>query len=402
MSTLFLEPFGGLAGDMLLAALLDLGDPRFALGDLQALAAALVGDEAVLGAEEAVRGGLRGTLLRVETPESAAAPHRRLADLVALLGRPDLAGFSERARRRAVGVLERLAQAEGEVHGRPPAEVHFHEVGAVDTLIDVAGAAFALERLEVERVHATPPLVGSGTVTCAHGELPVPAPGTAALLRGLPSRPGGGGERLTPTGAALLAGLVDSFEPPAPWTVERIGYGAGRRDPREGPANLVRAQLGAAGSGAGRRTAWLLEVNLDDATGEELGFLLEELRAAGALEAWSTAVQMKKSRPGAIVSALARGGRREALERVVFEHSPTLGLRWTAVERTECERETLRVEVLGHAVSVQVRRRPGQGEAGELDLFPEYDDLARAARAAGRPLRAVERLAIEAARRARP
>jgi len=429
MTDLILEPFGGLAGDMLLAALLDLGDPRFALEDLRALSARLVGDEARLEASETQRAWLRATHLSVRTPETERAPHRHLGDLCDLLARAELPGD---VRARAEAVLRRIAVAEAEVHGISIDEVHFHEVGAVDTLIDVAGAALALSRLGVERVFSTAPLVGSGTVTCAHGELPVPAPATALLLRGLPQRRGGAGERLTPTGAALLAELVDSFDPDELGAVRVVceGYGAGTADPREGPPNLVRAALvepagdptgataGATAGDGNRAEAWLMEVTLDDTTGEELGFALDELYAAGALEAWTHAVAMKKGRPGVVLSALCRADVRAALERVVFEHTPTLGVRWARRERTECERERLEVELDGRSIAVKVRLRPGArprggssdagGEPGpggasavrDEDLSPEHDDVAAVARATGRTLRAVERDAIALARRA--
>jgi hypothetical protein len=413
MTVLLLEPFGGLAGDMLLAALLDLRDPRFDLAGLRALASRLVGDEARLEATETTRGWLRATHLAVHTPETAprdGGPHRHLSDLLGLLERAEL---SAAAQVRAAAVLRRLGEAEAEVHAIPLDRVHFHEVGAVDTLVDVAGVVWALERLGVTRVHATPPLVGSGTVRCAHGVLPVPAPATAILLRGLPHVRGGAGERLTPTGAALLAELADTFEAvPGTIQVGREGYGAGTADPVDpggGPPNLVRAGLCRAvdagdAAGDGRRAAgtaaWLLEVTLDDATGEELGFVLEELYAAGALEAWTHPVTMKKGRPGVVLSALCRAGARAELERVLFEHTPTLGVRWSLRERTECARETVPVDLAGERIAVKVRRRPGSGVLRPEDFSPEHDDLARAARATGRTLRALEREAIELARRA--
>jgi uncharacterized protein (DUF111 family) len=240
--------------------------------------------------------------------------------------------------------------------------------------------------------------------------MPVPAPGTAEIMRGLPMILGGEGERLTPTGAALLAEYVESFDPPAAFSPARVGYGAGHRDPQAGPPNLVRVQLGEAGR-AGSTTVWLAEVNLDDMTGEEIGFLVGRLRDAGALEAWTAPVQMKKDRPGVIVSALVRAQDREALERAVFDHSTTLGLRWSPRARTECERETLEVEVLGQRIRVKRRLRPrapsasgasgASGAGGEppypSDLKPEHDDLARAAVATGRPLRALSALAVRAA-----
>jgi uncharacterized protein (TIGR00299 family) protein len=395
MATLMLEPFGGLAGDMLLAALLDLGDPRFTIRDLEDLSSRLVGQEARLTVSEVRRGGMRATHLEVVTPEGADPPQRRCGELLEMLERASLQG---RALARARAVLLRLAEAEGEIHGVPPEQVHFHEVGAIDTLVDVAGAAFALERLEVEHVHSTPPLVGAGTVHTAHGVLPVPAPATARILQGIPHRlcgAGEPGERLTPTGAVLLAELTDSFDPPELFCASAIGYGAGTADFAAGPANLLRVQLGDGGVGA-RRWAWLLEVTLDDTTGEEIGFLLEELRGAGALEAWSAAASMKKGRPGVVVSALAREDARAALERVVLDHTQSLGLRWLRVERLECARETVQARLHGEVVRVKVRRRPGAVEVEALDLSPEHEDLARLARATGRPLRELEREAIEA------
>jgi uncharacterized protein (TIGR00299 family) protein len=405
--TLLLEPFGGLAGDMFLAALLDLEQETFRLQQLEELAAALVPEGLELEREEVRRGSLRATLLHVRTPESAAPPHRHLSDLLRLVQRSTL---SAACQERATAILTRIARAESRVHGIGVEEVHFHEVGAVDTLVDVCGAVHALECLGVERVVATPPYVGGGTVHCAHGEMPVPAPGTAELLRGLPRRNGVGGERLTPTGAALLAELVDEFLGPESPGSEAVvstasGYGAGHRDPEQGPANLVRVSLVRALDPLepSSRTAWLLECNLDDATPEEVGFLLQELRAAGALEAWSAAIQMKKDRPAVLVSALCRDALRAGLEELCFRHSPTLGVRWTRVERTECARETLelpfQLEDFQGRVRVKVRFRPGGQEPGVSDVSPEFDDLAAIARSTGRPLRELEELVRRAALR---
>jgi len=398
MTTLWIEPFGGVAGDMLLAALLDLDDPRFRLADLRALAQELVPGEAELGLEVVQRRSLRAQCLTVLTPESSNPPHRHLADLERILERSSL---PERARRRASAALAALADAEGRVHGVDPNKVHFHEVGAVDTLIDVGGVALALERLDVERVYSDAPLLGSGTLHCAHGELPVPPPAVAELLRGRPAIPGGGGERTTPTGAALLTTLTEEFGPPPRFAAQSLGYGAGVRDPETGPPNLLRVQLGTEASQPRSRVeAWLLEVNLDDMSPEEVGHAVGALRAAGALEVWTTAAQMKKDRPGAVVSALTRESGRRALERVVFELTTTLGVRWTRLERSECERREISVEVEGHAVRVKIRTRvpgPDVAPAGERDVSPEHDDLVAAAQAAGLTLREARRLAIEAA-----
>lgn len=399
MTTLWIEPFGGLAGDMLLAALLDLDDERFGLADLRGLADRLVPGEATLETETVWRGSLRGRRLEVRTHESGTTTHRGLAELVELLR---AASLEERVLERATGALEAMAHAEARVHGCSVEEVHFHEVGAVDTLVDVAGAALALERLGVDEVRFGVPLVGSGIVRCAHGEMPVPAPAVAELLRGRPVQTGGGCERTTPTGAAMLVAWDAQGPVPRTFTASSIGYGAGSRDPEEGPPNLLRVQLGevVAVDGEGessdaveRREAWMLEANLDDQPAEEIGHALARLRDAGALEVWSVPAQMKKDRPGVVVCALTRPEHRGDLERVLFDWTTTFGVRWTRLERRECEREFVTVEVEGARVRVKVRHRPGS-EPGERDLFPEHDDLERVASDTGSSLGELRRRAI--------
>lgn len=393
---LYLEPVGGLAGDMLLAALLDLGHPAFTLADLERLARALVPERLELVCSEAVRGGFRVRRLDLETAESERPPVRNLADLLRLLAG---SGLSASARARAERVLRRLAQAEARVHGIALEEVHFHEVGAVDTLVDVGGVALALERLGVTRVLSSAPYVGGGIVLGAHGIMPVPTPGTMELLRGVPVRTGPGGERVTPTGAALLAELVERYEPEETLAFEHTGFGGGLREPKEGPANLVRVSLArVAGGGAGAE-AWQLECNLDDQSGEELAFLAEELRAAGALDVWITPVVMKKGRPGHVVAALARAETRAALEERLWRCSSTLGLRWWRTERREAAREVHALELHGREVRVKVRRRPGGVGVDASDLSPEYEDLAALARAGKGSFASLEREALERARR---
>jgi uncharacterized protein (TIGR00299 family) protein len=405
---LLVEPFGGMAGDMFLAGLLDLGDPRFQLSDLVAFADAVVPGEAGFSAETVWRGSLSGLHLDVRTPETGKTPHRGLADLTAILGAADL---SSEARGFAVRVLTRIAEAEGRVHGCGPEEVHFHEVGAVDTLVDVGGAALALDRLGVERVFITPPILGEGTVTCAHGEMPVPAPATAELLRGLPQRTGGGGgERCTPTGAALLAemgalgraGGASSFElPNLEWSVASVGYGAGTRDPEHGPPNLLRVQLGAPASPGGGSTGNGLvdevRVNLDDLPSEAIGDLVVGLREVGALDVWTTPIFMKKDRPGVLLTALVRPAEREAACAILFERSSTFGVRWSSAHRIEAERRTLTVSVEGVEVRLKERVRPdyeGRSPDGARDLFCEHDDVVRLARRLGVPLREAHALAL--------
>ncbi|MDE0892076.1 MAG: nickel pincer cofactor biosynthesis protein LarC [Planctomycetota bacterium] len=398
MTTLYIEPFGGFAGDMFLGALLDLGDERFGFSQLESLAAELVGEECELEHERTRRGSIAGTHFTLRTVESADPPHRHLSDLIELLGR---ASLSELTRSRCVKALTLLAEAEARVHDIPVEQVHFHEVGAVDTLVDIAGAMLALELLDVTRVHASAPLVGEGTVRCAHGEMPVPAPAVAELLRGVEYLTGGGCERLTPTGACVLMTIVDEWAAPAAFRLARAGYGAGTKDPSVGPPNLCRVQLALEDSertGRALTRVWQVECNLDDTTGEELGWCLSGLREAGALDVWSVPVGMKKGRPGVVVCALSRAGDRPAIEEVLFSRTPTLGLRWRELERSECERDQLEVEVLGR--TVRVKRRLGGASVGVADLSPEQDDLEALARETGLPLREVGRLAIEAALKA--
>ena len=398
---LYIEPFSGLAGDMFLAALLALEDPRFTRRDLEDFAQALLPGVVRFTTEVVWRGSLSGLMLTISTPESELQPHRGLSDCLELIARSPL---TLAAKGRASNVFRRIAEAEAHVHGTTIEAIHFHEVGAIDALIDICGAALAIDRLGVRHVLSTPPVTGTGTVRCAHGEMPVPAPGTAAIMRGLPMVVGGGGgERLTPTGAALLAEYVEEFRAPELFVASRIGYAAGHRDPREGPPNILRVQLGTLGGRERRAEAWLMEVNFDDMTGEELGHLLQILRERGALEAWSAPVQMKKDRPGSVVSALCRADRRHDLEQAIFAHSSSLGVRWLCCERTELEREQREVEIGGSRVRIKVRL--GSDSPGHFDVSPEHDDLARLSRESGRPLRELEReavvLALEDLRRSR-
>lgn len=402
MSVLLIEPFGGLAGDMLLAALLDLGDERFRMAELEAVAQSLVPGEFELTLTRTKRGGLAASHLEVSTPESHHPPHRHLADLLPLIERSEL---SDASKARASAVLVRIAEAEAQVHGTTVDAIHFHEVGAVDTLIDVCGACHAFELLGVTDVHASAPITGAGTVRCAHGEMPVPVPAVVELLRGREMLLGGGpGERLTPTGAALLAEWTQNFELPAQFAASTTGYGAGTREPTEGPPNLVRLQLANEGASEVRTRSEVCElrVTLDDMTGEEIGYLVGALREHGALEVWTHAVQMKKNRPGTVLTLLCREEGRADLETVIFNNSTSFGLRWSTWQRTECERETQRIELLGSEIRIKLRRRPGVAagatpESG--DVHPEHDDLARLAESTGRNLAELRRLAIDAVTR---
>ncbi len=390
---LLLEPIGGIAGDMFLAAALDLGVPRAELErSLRTLG--IAGWRLEVAAAEV--SGIRG--VHVDVAVDAPQPHHRgLAEIRALV---DASGLAPRARAAARAVFERIGRAEAKVHGIPVEDVHFHEVGAIDSLVDVCGAAVALDLLGWPRVVSRPPELGSGLVRTAHGALPVPPPAVLEILAGKPVRLGGPpGEAVTPTGAALLAELAEVGEAP-PLAPERVGYGVGTARWPDRP-NVLRMTLGeelGAAAGAGPAPAgdglWVLETNLDDCPGQLVARALDAALEAGALDAWAAPVTMKKGRPGFLLSALARGERRDAVLRAFLEETTTLGVRFHAVLRVELEREWVEVETPYGAVRVKVGREGGR----VLGAHPEYEDCAARARERGVPVKEVAAAALAAFR----
>jgi uncharacterized protein (TIGR00299 family) protein len=382
---LYVDAIAGVAGDMLLAALLDAG------ASLERIRAGLAGlgvEGLELDVERAERHGIGAARVRVGAPREHV--HRDWAAVRELI---DRAALPARAGARAHATFARLAEAEGRIHGVPPDRVHFHEVGAIDALVDVCGVALALEDLGVDRVACSPLPAPRGFVHAAHGRLPLPAPATLELLRGAPFE----GveldvELVTPTGAALVAALAESFGPLPALELEGVGYGAGARDLRERP-NIVRAVLGRARDASGPRPARLLEANLDDLLPELVPDAVEACFAAGALDVWVTPVQMKRGRPGVVLAALARPEAEPAVVEAIVRSTTTLGVRVTRVERHELERAQGRVEVDGHVVAVKV----GRLEGGVVNLAPEHADVARVAGALGLPVRAVWAQAFAAA-----
>ena len=375
--------FSGVAGDMVLGALLDAGADLDAVRDT---VGRLGVDGWALERETVQRAGLQATRAVVHAPEDHAHP-RAFGEIHSLVGAADL---PPRVRARALDVFERLAAVEGRLHGVPVDEVHFHEVGALDAIVDVVGSCAALELLEVDEVRTSPVTVGLGHVQTAHGVLPNPAPATLALLAeagiavsGLNSAV----ELATPTGAALLAALSSGCGPLPPLTPSTVGYGAGGAD-TSGRANVVQVVIGTAvgpaGAGAGTAVSGQpmveLAANVDDATGEVLAHTVAALLAAGANDAWVTPIVMKKGRPAHTVHALCDPAAAATVGAVLVAESGSLGLRATAVERWPQARDEITVDVGGHRV--RVKRAEGRIKA-------EYDDAAAAAAALGRPLRAV-------------
>jgi uncharacterized protein (TIGR00299 family) protein len=288
----------------------------------------------------------------------------------------------------ALRIFRRLAEAEAAAHGMPLEKVHFHEVGALDSIADIAGAAVALDLLGAERVTSRAVPTGSGMVKCAHGLMPIPAPGTAALLKGVPLAASPiKAELTTPTGAAILTTVVQEWVDTPVMTIDRIGHGAGRREFIEQP-NLLRLFIGESAAAANPEesdTVWMLETNLDDVPAEVIGYCFELLFAAGALDVFSTPIQMKKNRPGVLLSVLAPAAVLPALETILFRETGTLGIRRSLVQRSKLRREAVTVQTPWGPV----KGKRGWREGGPQVFSPEYEDCARVAREHGVPLREV-------------
>jgi pyridinium-3,5-bisthiocarboxylic acid mononucleotide nickel chelatase len=386
--------FSGIAGDMALGSLLDAGAD---LDEVRGLLQRLPVDGWRLEAEPVLRGGIAATKAHVHVVESAVV---RTASHIT--GMVEEARLPDRVARRALGTFRALADVEGQLHRRSPEQVHFHEVGGLDAIVDVVGTAAALEVLGIDAVHASAVATGTGMIRSAHGLLPNPAPAVVALLRGAPTH----GidvpvELTTPTGAALLAATVVSWGPLPAMRIAATGFGAGSRE-MDGRPNVVQVVVGppatdaerADGAGGHGRVPGqpvvLLETNVDDASGEVLAHTIGALLDAGAHDAWVTPIVMKKGRPAHTVSALADPALAEQVAGVLMAETGTLGLRGTTLDRWPSARAVDTVEVDGLPVRVKVS--PGR-------IKVEHDDAARVARLRGRPLREVLSLAETEARR---
>ncbi len=387
MRILWIDGSAGLSGDMMLGALLDVGWP---LQELRETVAAL-GVPASIAVSESSRGGIRGLKVTVEAPGDRG--YRHLSDF---LGALDESALDDGVRETSARLLRRIFKAEGGVHGKAPDEVHLHELGSLDTLVDVVGSVAGVRALRPDRVVGTAVNVGSGSVTTEHGRLQIPAPATALLLEGVPTFSDGSGfERTTPTGA-VLAGLVDAFTGWPEFTPRRIGYGLGVADRSERP-NALRMVLGAGpddpSDGGEPSGMVVIEANLDDLLPEIAPHLLDRLLEAGAVDAWLTPAQMKKGRPGMVASALVPQSRREAVAAALFDESSTLGLRFRAVEREILERRIASVSTPWGEVRVKLGLRNGR----LVNRAPEHEDCRALAAASGVPLKEVYRLALTAA-----
>lgn len=368
----YFDCFSGAAGDMILASLIDAGAE---LDRIRSQLASLDLKGYELRTQKVRRGLIQGLLLEVSVT-SAEQPHRNLSDIQKLLS---TSGLDGQVKSMAEEIFRRLAQVEAQVHGTYIQKVHFHEVGAVDSIVDIVGSCIALNLLGIEKVYCSELAVGSGTVRCAHGELPVPAPATAQLLLGVPTRVGYPGHELTtPTGAAILTSLAESFGPAPAMRAEQLGYGAGTSDFPDRP-NVLRVVIGqdatSEGMDAEADEVWLVETNLDDAPGEMIGPLYDALLARGALDVYVTPIQMKKNRPGMLISVLVGPENLGEIETVLFEHTPTFGLRRHRCQRAKLSRRMVDVQTSYGSIRVKVGSRGGR----ELTVSPEFEDCRAAA-----------------------
>lgn len=383
MRTLYFDCFAGASGDMILGALVSAGaDPCMLTEQLRLLG---------VGAWEidfvpADRAGLSAIHARVETPEEHA--HRHLSDILRIIHDSRL---SDGVKQRAAQIFSRLAAAEASVHNQPVEQVHFHEVGALDAIIDVVGASIGFELLGIEQFICSPLRLGSGNIEMAHGRFPIPAPAVSELLSGAPVYAGDvEGEFVTPTGAAIISALCNRFGPIPPMTVEATGYGAGTRDHQNLP-NVLRVFVGESEGDevATDERLCMIETNIDDMSPKVFGYVMERALELGALDCYVTPVQMKKGRPGTLLSILCRPQDREKLLSMLFAETTTIGARSYEVLRRALQRETVRVGTKFGPIDVKVARLGN----GATKAMPEYEQCREAAQRAGVALSAVEEAA---------
>ncbi len=369
----------GAAGDMIMAALVDAGAPlealRAELGKLR-----LTGWELV--AREVKKGAFRATKVDVEIDRRAHHPHRSLADILAIL---EASGLAPTVKEKAARIFTRLADAEARAHGTTRESVHFHDVGAVDAIVDVTGGVTALHLLGVEGVHVSALPIGGGFVDGPHGKIPVPGPGTAELLRGFPVVDTGvRAELVTPTGAAILTSLAVSAGRMPAMTVASVGYGAGTMDLPDTP-NVLRCFVGETAATGGDETILQVETTIDDMSPQLYEPLVERLFGVGAVDVFLTPVVMKRGRPGVVLTALCLHARLDGVSRVLFEESSTIGVRWSEWRRSRLDRELVTLTTAYGAIPFKVSRLGGR----IVTVTPEFTDVARIAREKSLPVREV-------------
>jgi pyridinium-3,5-bisthiocarboxylic acid mononucleotide nickel chelatase len=378
MKIAYLDCFAGASGDMFLGALLDAG---LALHDLETALRTLPLQGYTLQALKEGRNHLFGTRFVVDV-EKEKQSARTFADIKAII---NAAGLSGRVKDTSTRIFEYLAVEEARIHNCSPEKVHFHEVGAVDSIVDIVGAVVGMESLGIESLYASPLPLGSGFVDTRHGRIPLPAPATVALLKGIPVYDSGIQEELvTPTGAALLKGLAHAFGPMPPMIVERIGYGVGSREFADRP-NLLRILVGRDQAEHETETVAVMEANVDDANPEWLGFLMERLLSAGALDVVFCPVQMKKNRPAVLIQVIGRPHQKDLLMEILFQESTTLGVRYQMMQRKTLVRDEAEIDSPWGKMKAKKISRPD----GSFQLVPEYESCRKIALEKGLPIKDV-------------
>ena len=427
----YLDCFSGASGDMFLGALLDLGLP---LDGLRAALGSLAIEYGSVSADRVLRAGVSATKFRLQEapvatvatgghrhehgarhhqhdhhdhshshghdqghthdhdPGAAHHDHGPHHSLKAIAGFIERSALSREGKDRAIHLFRRLGEAEAAIHNMPLEEIHLHEVGALDSIIDIVGVVYGMDWLGAERVVASPLNVGSGTVKCAHGTFPVPAPATARLLQGVPVYAGAvSAELVTPTGALIVTDYADSFERLPAMRVQSIGYGAGDRDFAGNP-NVLRILVGEADASVSAERVVVLESEIDDMNPQLFGPLMERLHQAGALDVFYAPVQMKKNRPGTLVTVIARPEQRESLSGLLFAETTTIGVRYHEMQRDCLERDVRSIATPVGPIRIKIARRAGR----VLNASPEFEDCAKAAAEHGLPIKDVQAMATKA------
>jgi uncharacterized protein (TIGR00299 family) protein len=404
--TLYLDCFAGASGDMLVGAMLDCG-LDFELLRSELLKLGVDGYE--LSLKRVDRSGISAAKFDVHLIAVAHSHehhhnhghshghhthshHRALSEIKRIISSSNL---SERVKGRAQTIFQRIGEAESKIHGIPIESVHFHEVGAIDSIVDIVGACVAFDALKIERIISSPLHVGSGTFNCAHGTYPVPGPATAELLKGAPIYSKDvEGELVTPTGAAIITTLAESYGPAPMMRIEKIGYGAGTRDYPKFP-NALRAIIGELEADADLTptTVTVIEANIDDLNAQVFGYLMEKALAAGALDIFYTPAQMKKNRPGVLLTLLCKPADRERMCDLIFRETTTLGVRYRNEQREILTREFVTVETEYGPIRIKVSRAK---DGRVMNVSPEFEDCRAAAEKTGAGLRDAQTAALKA------
>jgi uncharacterized protein (TIGR00299 family) protein len=376
MTIAYLDCFSGISGDMFLGALLDAGLP---FEELKRAIDSLPLEGYSIGHEKVMKNGLTATGFSVLVDEHHHE-HRDFSDIERIINEGQL---KDQVKEKSIQIFRSIAEVEGKIHNHPPEKVHFHEVGAVDSIIDIVGAAFSIDCLGIGSISSSRIPLGSGFIKSGHGRIPVPAPATISLLRCVPVYDSGlNRELVTPTGAALLKEFVSSFEGLPPMVVENVGYGAGSRDLPDRP-NMLRIIIGSEKKGGQAETVVVLNANLDDTNPEWLGFIMEKLFKTGALDVAFFPIQMKKNRPGTQLEVIGRPQQKDELMDIIFRESSTLGIRFRYSERRVLERSQTNINSPWGELKVKKIVKPD----GTSYIQPEYDSCKRIAEEKNIPLR---------------